>query len=190
MEVTFNKKSWHFKYYSWVLETTNTPKSLCPYFWSMIALIVLSPIVLFFKLIIFLSDLNIDRKYKKINNMTEEEKIKKRKRENKINNGLEYAGKGFLILMALFVVFIIVFGLYSTVKKVGWWETICVIFAIIGFLTTLFLITYVIMEMKLFNKILNSKVIQVPVAMVKAIYTKACPLIKWEDKQIPQVIKN
>lgn len=44
MGITLNKNSWHFKYYSSMVSHT-PPKSLCPYFWTMVLLILISPII-------------------------------------------------------------------------------------------------------------------------------------------------
>lgn len=44
MGITLNKNSWHFKYYSSVVSET-PPRSLCPYFWTMVLLIIVSPFI-------------------------------------------------------------------------------------------------------------------------------------------------
>jgi hypothetical protein len=44
MGITLNKNSWHFKYYSSMISET-PPRSLCPYFWTMVLLIIISPII-------------------------------------------------------------------------------------------------------------------------------------------------
>jgi NhaP-type Na+/H+ or K+/H+ antiporter len=44
-EVKLNKNSWHFKYYSNVV-SDDLPKSLCPYFWTMVFIITISPVIL------------------------------------------------------------------------------------------------------------------------------------------------
>lgn len=45
MNVTLNLNSWHFKIYSKVVGKT-PPKTLCPYFWSLVAITILSPFIL------------------------------------------------------------------------------------------------------------------------------------------------
>ena len=52
--ITLDRNSWHFKYYCWVLNTKTPPATLCPYFWTMICLIAIAPIILFFAGIYFL----------------------------------------------------------------------------------------------------------------------------------------
>jgi len=46
MNVTLNKDSWHFKIYNKVVGKT-PPKTLCPYFWTLVGIFVLSPLIIF-----------------------------------------------------------------------------------------------------------------------------------------------
>lgn len=43
-QVTLNKNSWHYKIYDYFVG--GEPKSLCPYFWTLVALFIFSPFIL------------------------------------------------------------------------------------------------------------------------------------------------
>jgi len=52
------------------------------------------------------------------------------------------------------------------------------LFSIIGFVTTVYFIGVSIGKNA--KKIKNSNVVKVPGAMIKAVYTKTCPIINWK----------
>jgi hypothetical protein len=43
MEVNFNKNSWHARFYSYAYGERYLPQNLCPYFWKVVAAIVVLP---------------------------------------------------------------------------------------------------------------------------------------------------
>ena len=45
MNITLNKNSWHYKIYSKIVDNT-PPKSLCPYFWTLVMIFTFSPLIL------------------------------------------------------------------------------------------------------------------------------------------------
>jgi len=184
MNITLNKDSWHFKIYSMVFKG-RTPKSLCPYFWSMVAIVVFSPIFLSFRLISiimrFLTDL-FSRKEEPVkkpeSEMTEEE-IKKEmedlKRREKMS---EITGKIVIGIFLLFLLGLLSLSLYFVVKKDGWYSLIRFLFTLIGIGTTI--VWTISGILKYGDKIRNLNVIKIPSAMIKAIYTKTCPIINWK----------
>lgn len=173
MQITLNKNSRHFKYYSWVLNTHDAPKSLCPYFWIMFFLLGFSPVILLIKGIEFLVD-KLPKTKRPHKLLTEEEIKKKNKREDFILNGILFLGKALLV----FVIGLLVCLLYMLGQKTGWVSFIKGLFMVIGFGFTLFLIVYFFVDN--WNKILNLAIIKIPVQMIKALYTKTCPLINWK----------
>lgn len=183
MKISLNKNSWHFKLYSLVI-SDNPPKSLCPYFWSMVVILVFSPCFLYIGLHKLLTkgfDKLLNRKKtpkKSIFDMSAEELEEENKRLKKINRRMDITGK---ILMGLFVLFLLtIFGIcfYFGVRKEGLFNLIRNLLSIVGFCFILYLIIDFIFKNS--KKIVNSNIIKVPVAMIKAIYTKTCPIINWK----------
>lgn len=188
MQITLNKNSWHFKYYKWSLESETPPKSLCPYFWSMVGLILLFPFILLIKGLSYRHDKSFEKKWEKRAKMTPEQIQKANKRDDRRDRIIEYVGKGFVGIILLFGVFLIGALIYTGIGELGWLEFVKRLFMIIGILTVLVLIVITWVDKNIGGKIINSKLVQVPIAMVKAVYTKACPLIKWNDTKVEPVI--
>ena len=90
MRITLNSDTWHSKYYKWVLNTQNLPKSLCPYFWSLSLFLVTSPLIVVGKLLywIFSSIGKALKRNKKV--LTWEEEMEK---DLKISRIIEKIGK-------------------------------------------------------------------------------------------------
>ena len=180
-KVSLNKNSWHFKYYSWIIGG-DAPKTLCPYFWTMVTIILLSPFVIFYKSLSLLDtyvDKKLKQKYlkrisdKKINS---EKEIYKIQRNQKIS---EIIGK-ILVGMLLGFLLIVLGILFNViVGKVGWYQFFINLLAVIGFLTTITLAVIGLCEIRIGYRIINSKFIQIPKSMIVAVYTKACPLVEW-----------
>ena len=183
MNITLNKNSWHFKIYSKVISET-PPKSLCPYFWSMIALTVFSPCILLvflLKKVSLFFDRIVPKKKKTkkdIFSMTSEELDEDLKKMKKNARRSEIAGKILFGVWLTFMFIIVIVGTYFGIQKDGLFVFLRTIFSLIGIITTMYWIVrgliYVI------PKITNSNVIKVPVAMIKAVYTKTCPIINWK----------
>jgi hypothetical protein len=187
--VSLNKDSWHFKYYSWIIGS-DAPKTLCPYFWTMVAIVSLAPIVVFFKLLGMLgsylekrSDAKILKKFKDPNYDPDKEYEKMKKRE-KIGEITGKIALGFLILFAMFVIGVV---FYESSTKYGWFEVLKNLMAIIGLITVFLLSIFGLMELQLGRRIANSNFIQVPKSMIIAVYTKACPLVEWNDNKLAEI---
>jgi MFS family permease len=180
MNITLNKNSWHFKIYSKVISNT-PPKSLCPYFWSMVFIIAFSPYFLLTHGFSYLFQMIPKRKvkYKKpLIEMTQQELDVELERQEKKLNRMEKTGKVILISLGIFALSIIVVSFYITISKIGFLEFLNMLFSIIGFVTTVYFIGVSIGKNA--KKIKNSNVVKVPGAMIKAVYTKTCPIINWK----------
>ena len=70
-QVKLNKNSWHYRYYSQIVGSY-TPKSLCPYFWSLVGLLMLSPFIFF----IYYMTMFSDYVTKKIDTILPKKKVK------------------------------------------------------------------------------------------------------------------
>ena len=179
MKIQLNKNSWHFKYYSTIIQDT-PPKTLCPYFWSMVGLIVVSPFFLPFMLGSKIGSMLPKKKKtpkKSIYDMTGEEIEKELEMMKKRQRRSEILGKIMVSLFILFVSTILGIGLYFGVKQEGLFNVIRNLLSIVGFCFILYLIIDLIFKNS--KKIGNWGVIKIPVAMIKAVYKKACPLIDW-----------
>jgi vacuolar-type H+-ATPase subunit I/STV1 len=179
MNITLKKTSWHFKIYSNVISET-PPKSLCPYFWCWVVIIVGSPFFILCEIMKFLSKVfeGKSKPKKLINEMTDQELIEENEILNKRLNKTEIIGKIFLGVSLLFGVTLLILSVYLGIKKDGWYVFLRTIFCNIGIWTTIY--WTVILIMKCSKKIKNSNVIKVPVEMIKSVYTKTCPIINWK----------
>ena len=179
---TFKKekflKSWHFKYYKMVVDD-QLPRSLCPYWWTMVALCLFSPLVFLF---LGLSALGVliskifPQKEKKTPKVIDYEKEAKRARQ--LNKIAGYFGKGVIILLGSLLVFVLVLSFITSTKSIGLWATIKNILAFIGGFTLF--IGFVSGVVEWGSKVVKSKYIQIPVGMFVAWFKKKCPLIIWE----------
>jgi len=179
MNITLNKNSWHFKIYSKVF-TNTPPKSLCPYFWSMVAILVFSPIYLIGALFSFL-EMKLKRKpkpKKSIHDMTEDELIEENKRMKKEQRIGEITGKVVIGIFLLSLLGLLILASYLGIQRDGLYVFLRWVFFMIGIATSVYWfirgLVYVI------PKITVSNVYKVPVAMIKVVYTKTCPIIKWK----------
>lgn len=210
MNVTLNQNSWHFKLYSKVAGN-NPPKTLCPYFWSLVAIIVLSPMLL----TIYVIGSGIEF----FNNIKENERIKKemedtrtyeevmaeyrkkwdeqdrKERESharwsKITDVVTWISKR--ILFPILCVGVI-YGIYNAGSKMGWGQ----FFIAIGMCSLIigFIIFWIWVIEKYGNRIAGpigrglSKlnpfkwgITQIIGGMIYSAYTKACPIINWEGE--------
>ncbi len=206
-QVTLNKKSWHFEYYSLVVSDT-PPKSLCPYFWTMVALIILSPII---GIILFCGfvmkhttaffDSVVPKKEKKTRTVEEfeQEWIAKRvKAEKKAQFWNKVGDHTATVSRWVFlpgVIIAVIYLAYRSLINVGWYEFlvsvgvgIVLILMLIGFV---YLIEtfggrvgrFFLLILKVINP-LNWKSVKILGEMINAAYTKACPIITWNENTI------
>lgn len=208
-QITLNKNSWHFKYYSSLVSDT-APKSLCPYFWTMVFLIMISPITaiswLFIKTLSitteFFHRIVPKRKKSEPKYRTTEEIIKEYERleEIRLRRVMRYDKAGNVIrkifkfvIIPVGIVYIIYF-LHSFVTEHGW--KMFLTYMVIAFLSAaLFGLWMWLLEkyafrtasfiIKVLNRInpLRWKVVIVVGEMIKAAYTNMCPLINWRSEE-------
>jgi hypothetical protein len=204
--VTLNKNSWHFKYYTAVM-SDKAPSSLCPYFWQMVILLTLSPIIIpamgigagVSRLNKFIEktfpkkvkkELTMEQRVEKMDKELEKLRIKN-ERMNKAADATSKVSKW--ILLPIFILGVI-YAVYSTVSKIGFLALFIHICIALGIIAIIALIVYVGVEYgekiskpvgKFFSFInpLNWKVTQIIGEMIVAWYKDACPLITWEGNQ-------
>lgn len=183
MKITLNKNSWHYKYYSLVI-SDNPPKSLCPYFWSMVSLIVFSPVFLCIFALKYTSiffDRIIPKKKsepkKSVLDMNSEELEEHNKKIVETLKRTELTGKILVGVFISMVAILMILALYVSSQKVGWWNVLIHIFSVIGLWSTMFWLGELLA--KKWGSVTNSNYVKVPSGMVKSIYNKTCPLIDW-----------
>jgi MFS family permease len=178
MNITLKKDSWHFKIYSKVL-SDKAPKSLCPYFWQWVAMIICSPILFLFWVMGVLTKFfePKPKPKKSIHDMTEDELIEENERLNKKLKRSDRAANILIGVFGLFFLGLIVLFMYFGVKKDGWFNFFRNTFAMVGLAVSVY--WTIVMLSKTSKKIGDSNVVKVPLAMIKAIYTKTCPIINW-----------
>lgn len=204
MQITLNKKSWHFWLYSKVVSDT-PPNSLCPYFWSVVAITLFFPVILIIAGIIWMAEKRQEAHWHKENLMSAEQYLEKmRKKDKRAAKRAKIAsatGKVFLGLVLLSVVVFLIIVLYQAGVKIGFWALIQNIFTGIGVAATFVFFLWIWIEYEFADKIggmfsklysplkgkskyfnpFKWKISIIIWEMIKTIYTKACPLIKWNE---------
>jgi len=195
-QVTLNKNSWHFKLYKSMV-SDDTPKSLCPYFWTMVLLIILSPLIVVAYGIVEIGTF-LTKKFGSKKIETFGEKLERyRKEEEKAIKRMKFWDRAgeicswvikYVVLPFIIICFI---GLivYSGMEM-GWLELlkqVLIGLTVVGVLTS---IPFLLIKISPFlGKILtrlnpfNWKVTIIIGEMIKTVYTKACPLITWESDE-------
>lgn len=219
MNVTLSKDSWHYKIYKRVLGG-NPPMSLCPYFWSIVGILIVSPILLIilggpklidsFKKILPTINLKSKPKPEKTYEQMVQEYLdiqtKNRIRDARINRLVNF-GTSFLIWVVVPVLaMILIWIIYDAGVKVGWLNLLLgLVYAIGGMgvcIGVIYGFIYLIERYsdsiggtmgKFFKFInpLNWSIVQMIGGMIYATYKKACPIIDWgTDKSTTEEVNN
>lgn len=207
MNITLNKNSWHYKIYSKIVDDT-PPKSLCPYFWTLVMIFTFSPLILVAMGYVWVG--------KKINNIknsvfprkevpvmsTEEINKKIEKDEEKRKKKLEIHKK-FMKIFQSFIQWILlpflggflIRVIYLFIQKDGILVLlkpilIVMVFVVLMFGITLFLDKYserIGRGLSKFFNLINPfkwSITQIIGGMIYATYKKACPIINWETDDV------
>jgi hypothetical protein len=181
MLVNLSRSSWHSKYYNFVkgYYPTYEFKSLCPYFWTIVTLILLLPVILIwkgFKTFVVTPTKKIAKVVKKepkYKPYKEPTKFVKwcQKNDSKITKGFQYLYFG---LMGGLLVLMLSVGVYNLFSTEGFLMGVIYIFAGIGALTTTVLTVWGIIS---FFETDTWTMIK---GMSYSIKNKVCPMITWE----------
>lgn len=190
MQIRLNEDGLLARYYKWVT-SSELPKSLCPYFWQMVPLVVFSPVIFavyaLYKLVCFLIE-----KMPESKELTWEEELRREKMWDRAANIFEIVGKVFVGAAITLSLGVLVFALVNEIREHGWIYVLKNVFSVIGMISVLVAVIlgvfWVVFESEIFQKIGKSMVIQVPVQLVSGMYHKACPLIVWEGNKTPEVV--
>ena len=190
MEVSLSRNAWHAKYYNFVKGhyPTYDFKSLCPYFWTMVTLILLSPVIVSWKVIKMI----IKRPIKSAGNVIASSvdkvfsrPIKPHKEPSKFskwydrNGGKigEWFSKIYLITVGLMALIIFIFGIVTLFQENGAWLGFVYIFAFIGAFVSLVLLIWMVIS---FFETDSWKMIK---GMIYSTKNKVCPMITWETNE-------
>jgi hypothetical protein len=190
MEVSLSRNAWHSKYYNFVKGhyPTYDFKSLCPYFWTMVSLILLSPVIVSWKVIKMI----IKRPIKSAGNVIASsvdkvfsQPIKPRKEPSKFSkwydrNGEkigEWFGKIYLITMGLIALTLLIVGIVILFQEKGAWLGFVYIFTIIGGLVSLFSLIWLVISF------FETDIWKMIKGMIYSTKNKVCPMITWETNE-------
>jgi hypothetical protein len=190
MEISLSRHSWHAKYYNFVkgYYPTYEFKSLCPYFWTIVTLILLSPVIVIWKVLKPL----IKGTIKSAGNVIAisvgkvlSQPSKPRKKPSKFSkwydrNGKkigEWFGKIYLITMGLIALIVMIGSIVNMFHVTGAWLGFVYIFAIIGGLVSLILLIWMVIS---FFETDSWKMIK---GMIYSTKNKVCPMLTWKTDE-------
>jgi hypothetical protein len=176
MQVLLSKNSWHAQYYNWVkgYYPTYEFKSLCPYFWTIVSFVLLSPVFILwkgFKSLVKLTEKPIEKII--VSTVGKPTKIGKwyERNEKKISKFFGYAYFGFMMLLLIIV---LIGSFIQSIEKYGLGMTLVFTFAMVGALVTLFFVIWGIIS------IFETDTWRMIKGMSYSIKNKVCPMIEWK----------
>jgi len=180
MQITLSKNNIFSRYYRWVFRD-RLPMSLCPFFWTMIFLIILSPIILTYKLVMYVHD-NVHFPSRPRKEKPAEYWEKRNERNRKFEKVSSKIGKVIVGIFLGFYAVIIIIAMIVAVDSVGFLMFLVYLFSIVGVACTLVGTVYLLFIEEYGSKFVQSPIVQIPVQMIGAVYHKMCPIINWVDK--------
>lgn len=192
MIVKLNSRSWHGMYYNWVKGhyPTYDFKSICPYFWTIVSLIVCFPLILIWKIFKFTlrkvvlnpMERAIEKSFDKaLREPSSPRKVPSKaskwwdKNSSTIGKWVERIWIGILIAMVLFVIVMSIIDLF---KHKGTWMAFVYIFAFIGVIVTVLLAGFGVGEF------IQSDTWSMIKGMLYSAKNKVCPMISWNGSKV------
>lgn len=192
MKVTLKKSSWHFRYYRFLTLSDSPPKTLCPYFWSLVFLTVALPVLLIARMFATViekagewkSSTKEVRKDWSPEQWNEYYEAKRKKQEIQ-NKKTEKIGKIFFLLMLASLALMLVYGVFMMVSENGWLKSLMILGAGTAGAGTIFGILWLSINKGglLVDWIKRSFVVNFFGGMISAAYNKACPIIDWNETE-------
>ena len=195
MEIKLNKNSWHFKYYSFVI-SNQPPKTLCPYFWSVVLIMVLSPFILIITALGYVAKLiekfaeYIGQYFgKKEKELTLEDilKINEKRRKNELfwlkftNFFAKFVRWGILPIATCALLVLLVELAIEIGPGLFVGGLLIILLCLVGLLSTIIYLVDNSPNLSFLNPF-NWKVSKILGEMINAYYVKACPIITWEEE--------
>lgn len=180
--IILSTDSWHYKfYYKWF--NSEPPKTLCPYFWIMFVLMIISPML-------FLVD-KIPSSWLQSENkeLNYEKKMEKFNKQKKSMLFWDKVGDYFLwvtqyIIFPIVVSFFI-YSIYFAINQITKNELLIILWILIGFLTGFGILTFLVFKLPhlISNyNLFKSNFFVILKEISKSYYIKACPIIRWKNK--------
>lgn len=207
MNITLNQNSWHFKIYDAVVGST-PPKSLCPYFWTLVTIFLFSPVILImwvlFKLISFIEWIKTKSPFKKKEDNRPYDVIaaeiikkwddKERKEREDHERWVKITIIGTKIFKWVILPLILIgsiYGVYVAGNKIGWVSFLTHIAIVFGFIALVIFWIFIIEKygsnlFKPFRRHIRKinplkwGITQIIGGMIYSTYKKTCPIITWE----------
>lgn len=213
MNVTLKQNSWHYKLYSKVI-SNNPPKTLCPYFWSLVAILLFSPALIIGWLFSQIGkgftwvrkSLTIEKKRESLSEEQRWQEIKKKidemERRDRINRHRwdiisNFTTKLFKWVVLPLLAVGVVYSIFQGVNKLGLIPFLIAIGISLGII--LVVVGFIWLSDKYGSRIVNPimdnlikinpakwSVVQLIGGMIYSFYVKACPIIQWEDKKVKE----
>jgi hypothetical protein len=207
MKVTLNRESWHYRLFKKELPYTNAPASLCPYFWTIVGLCLVTP---------FLSaGRGLEKASKWVGSLIPKpkkvvkpkqshdewldewnERIKKdRIKQDRLDKIGKVFGKGILYLVSVCGGIGVIFGIYTlatTTKLIELVVAIILVVSMVGFVLGLvwaiekfghYLADWIVRFFSWINP-LKWSITKMIGWMIVAGYKKMCPLVEWSGEEI------
>jgi len=185
MEVSLSRNSWHAKYYNFVKGhyPTYEFKSLCPYFWTILTLVLLSPVIVLWKVFNKLAIKPVGSAINYTIHKALSQPSKPRKEPSKISKWYDrndkkigdWFGKIYLITMGLISLIILIVGIVTLFQENGAWLGFVYIFAFIGGFVSLFLLIWGVISLS------DTDTWKMIRGMIYSTKNKVCPMIKWDE---------
>lgn len=160
-DVILSKSAWHVKFFTWATGSAPKWNNLCPYFWSLVSLLLFSPLILAWKIV---------KEY-----VYKEPTPKSIRRSEIILNSLKWIGRIISGAYILSVVALILRVFYQLFMAKGALFSFTYILSGIGAITVLFAIVWGVMSY------FKSDTHIMIVSMIKAKKNKYCPHVTWKE---------
>jgi MFS family permease len=187
MKITLNKESWHSRFYKWAIKTEDLPKTLCPYFWIMLFIVLTSPVLIVVRSITWIFG-KIGQLFKKKEKeiLSEEEEFD---RMIKQTRRMVLASKIVLTGSLLLLITMVTFVLWDVHHKHSWKEILVIFFMFVGMITTVILSIWgliALIKALRIERITETRIwiktgaaFSIIWAALVGIKEKACPIINW-----------
>lgn len=183
-EVTLSRSAWHVKFFTWATGSAPKWNNLCPYFWSLVSLLIISPLLLLWKIVKLIFKglvLIVKAVAKTIPEKPEKEYVYKEptpqsiKRLQIFGSIQKWIGRIFITLYFSLIVIAIGMGLYQLFMTKGALISLTYIFAFIGVIAVSVAILW-----GLFSYF-ESDTHEMVKSMFIAKKQKYCPHINWKE---------
>lgn len=191
MKVNLNKDSWHFQYYKFLTMTEGVPiapKSLCPYFWSLVFLTFALPVILIAKMVLAAMERSHRSTEEARSKWTPEQwdmwSERRKKKQESYQAIMPKVGKACLALALTALAAMLIYGCIMLTIKGDWLKFLLEMGKAFAIASIVFGIIWIISKKggAAARWIRRSFLVNFVGGMIYAAYNKACPIIQWEEE--------